>query len=84
MCWISKQDKKGVWSLSLKEFLENIQNEGFGFDIYEKGQILMPFLGLAPSKLKQVMCIYRNRLIRRQENRIPEIYRPWKSIVRGK
>ena len=47
MCWISKQDKKGVWSLSLKEFLENIQNEGFGFDIYEKGKILRSFSGLA-------------------------------------
>ena len=32
--------------------MENIQNEDFGFGIFESGQILRPFSGLAPSKLK--------------------------------
>ena len=36
----------------MKIFVENIKNEDFGFDIFLKEQILMPFLGLAPSKLK--------------------------------
>ena len=35
----------------LKEFLKNIQNENFGLIFLGKGQILMPFSGLAPSKL---------------------------------
>ena len=30
------------------------KNEDFGFDIFEKGQILRPFSGLAPSKLKKI------------------------------
>ena len=30
-CWVSKQGKKGAWSSFLQEFLENIQNEDFGF-----------------------------------------------------
>ena len=37
--WVSKQGKKGDWSSFLKEFSENIKNEDFGFDIFEKGQI---------------------------------------------
>ena len=36
----------------MREFLENIKKISFGFDIFEKGQILRPFSGLAPSKLK--------------------------------
>ena len=28
------------------------KNKDFGYDIFEKGQILRPFSGLAPSKLK--------------------------------
>ena len=34
---------------------ENIQNEDFGFELFEKGQILMPFPGLAPSNFK--ICV---------------------------
>ena len=34
------------------EFLENIQKSKFWFDIFEQGQILRPFSGLAASKLK--------------------------------
>ena len=34
--------------------LENIKNEHLGLDNLEKDQILRPFSGLAPSKLK--MC----------------------------
>ena len=58
--------KKGDWSSFLKEFLENIENEDFGFDIFLKCQIWRPFTGLAPSKLKFVsqkikgrLCVYR-------------------------
>ena len=32
-------------------FGKNSKNEDFGFDIFEKGQILSPILGLVPSKL---------------------------------
>ena len=49
--WISKKGKKGAWNLFLKEFLENIKNEDFGLRLFGKGQILVPFSGLAPSKL---------------------------------
>ena len=34
-----------------RNFKENIQKWRFGFKIVEKGQILMPFSGLAPSTL---------------------------------
>ena len=34
-----------------EDFFLNIQNEDFGFEIFEKGQILEPFSGPAPSKL---------------------------------
>ena len=36
----------------LKKFWKTFKYEDFGFKIFEKGQILMPYLGLAPSKLK--------------------------------
>ena len=32
--WVSKYGKKGDWSSFLNEFLENIQNEDFGLDIF--------------------------------------------------
>ena len=35
--WVSKLSKKGDLSSFLKEFLENIQNEGFGFNIFDNG-----------------------------------------------
>ena len=35
----------------MKEFLENIENEDFGLNLLQKGQILVPFSGLPPSKL---------------------------------
>ena len=37
-CWVSKLGKNGAWSSFLKDFfLENIQNEDFGFAIFENG-----------------------------------------------
>ena len=52
-CWVSKYGKKGHWSSFLKKFLKNIKKWRFWFfEIYEKGQNLRPFSGLAPSKLK--------------------------------
>ena len=45
--WVSKQGGKKNQFIS--KFLENIQDEVFGFF---KAQILTPFSGLAPSKLK--------------------------------
>ena len=53
-----------MWSSFLKEFLGNIsKTEDFGFKFFEKGQILIPFSGLAPSKLnikriKGRLCVY--------------------------
>ena len=46
-CWYQKSERwvRGVF---LKEFLENIQNEDFGDNIFEKGQNLRLFPGLAP------------------------------------
>ena len=45
---------------------EGIFGKDFGFDIFEKGQIMMPFSGLAPLKLiffskkiKGSLCVYR-------------------------
>ena len=46
--------KKGDWSSFLNECLENIQNEDYGYDIFEKGQILRPFSGLVPLKTENV------------------------------
>ena len=43
---------EGIFGFSSEEDLENYQNEDFDFNIFEKGQILRPFSGLAPSKLK--------------------------------
>ena len=40
--------KMGAWSSFLKQFLENIQNEDYGFVFVENFDA---FLGLAPSKL---------------------------------
>ena len=56
-----------IHQLCLKKHHQSIR----GFKIFEKGQILMPFSGLAPSKLTnfptkikgQAMCAQRNRLI---------------------
>ena len=36
--WVSKKDKKGVWSSFLNKLFHYIQNEDFGFDIFEKGK----------------------------------------------
>ena len=41
-----------MWISFLKEYLKIFKNEEFSFDIFEKGQILSPFSGIAPSKLK--------------------------------
>ena len=38
--------------ISEEIFGKYFKNEDFGFDIFEKGQILRPFSGLVPSKLK--------------------------------
>ena len=35
MNWVSKQRKKGVCSLFLKEIQENIKNKDFGDNIFE-------------------------------------------------
>ena len=55
---------KGWVEFISEGFLENI--EDFGFDIFEKGQILRPFSGLASSKLNisskkcnGIICAYR-------------------------
>ena len=37
--------------------MQNIQNEDCGFEHFEKGQILRPFSGLAPSKMIKNMHI---------------------------
>ena len=42
-CRVSKQDKKGVWSSFLKDFLKIFKYADFCFDIFEKGQIFSPF-----------------------------------------
>ena len=49
-----------------KNFWKIFKNEDFGFDIFEQGQILMPFSGLATWKLifsssknKGRLCVYR-------------------------
>ena len=42
-CWVLKQGKKGVWISFLKNSWKIFNNEDFGFDIIEKGQILSPF-----------------------------------------
>ena len=60
-CWVSKQGKKGVWS-SFLNFRKIFKNADFGFKFFEKGQIFIPFSGLAPSKLKKIkgrLCVYR-------------------------
>ena len=41
-----------MWSSFLIFLLENIKNEDFGSEMFEKGKILRTFSGLAPSKLK--------------------------------
>ena len=41
---------------------EGIFEKYFGFKIFEKGQILMPFSGLAPSTLKIVPNKIKGRL----------------------
>ena len=68
-CWVSKQGKKGRVEFIFEGiFWKTFKNKDFGFKMFEKGPILMPFLGLAPSKLKikkkeQAMCIKKNRLV---------------------
>ena len=47
----AKLGKKGDWSSFLKKFLKKSKMK-IWFDIFEKDQILMPFSGLEPSKLK--------------------------------
>ena len=52
-CWVSKQGKKGRVEFIFEGiFWKTFKNKDFGFKMFEKGPILMPFLGLAPSKLK--------------------------------
>ena len=41
-----------MWSSFLKNSWKIFKNEDFGCKIVKKGQILMRFSGLAPSKLK--------------------------------
>ena len=41
-----------MWGVFWRDFWKIFKNDDFGFDIFEKGQILRPFSGLAPSKLK--------------------------------
>ena len=63
-CWISKQGKKGVWSLFLNELWKILKKEDFDYKIWEKGHILMPFSGIAPTKrkfcqeFKGTICLY--------------------------
>ena len=53
-CWVSKKGKKRAWSFSSKGFFcKMFKNEDFGFQIFENGQILRPFLSIAPSKVKK-------------------------------
>ena len=46
----------------LKEYMENIKKEDFGFDIFEKGQILKPFSDLAISKLNISSKFFNRRI----------------------
>ena len=49
---------KGVVELNFEDCLENIQNEDFCFKIFEKEQMLMPFL--RPSTLKTEKMFSKN------------------------
>ena len=50
LCTINhpKQIKSKLWSSFLKEFWKIFKNEDFGFDIFEKGQILRLFQAKHP------------------------------------
>ena len=63
ICWASIKGKKGVRGV-LFNFCEIFKNEDFGYEIFEKGQILRPFLGLAPSNWKFAVARGRRRLPR--------------------
>ena len=44
------EEKKHIWSVGYQNRVKMVCR--VGFKVFEKGQIFMPFSGLAPSKLK--------------------------------